>query len=60
MEQIELVAGVLNVMASQVTDPDAPIDTELVKKHVAQINPDLVSDERAKRVRKAREGKDQG
>ena len=60
MEQIEVVAGVLNVMASRVTDPDAPIDTELVKKHVAQINPDLVSDERTKRVRKAREGKDQG
>ncbi|HGL6718391.1 helix-turn-helix domain-containing protein [Burkholderia contaminans] len=57
MEQIEVVAGVLNLMGARVTDPDAALDVEHVKKHMAQINPELVSEERAERVRKERAAK---
>ncbi|RDV00118.1 helix-turn-helix domain-containing protein [Trinickia dinghuensis] len=57
LEAMDLMAGILNAAVALKTDPDATIDVEHVRKHVAQVNPDLVSDERAEKVRKAREEK---
>jgi transcriptional regulator with XRE-family HTH domain len=57
MEQMEIMAGIMNIAAARVDNPSEEVSDEAVKKRMAEINPELVSDERAERVRKEREAK---
>jgi transcriptional regulator with XRE-family HTH domain len=55
LEGVDMLMGVMNFAAARVTNPDEEISEETARKRIAEIAPDLVSDERAERVRKQRE-----
>lgn len=55
LEAVDVLMGVMNFAAVRVTNPDEEISEETARKRIAEINPDVVSDERAERVRKQRE-----
>lgn len=54
LEGMDLLAGIMNVAAAHVENPDEEISPAMVEKRLAEISPDLVSPERAEKVRKER------
>lgn len=57
LEQVEIFAGMMNVAAAHVENPDEEISQAMVEKRIREVSPELVSPERAERVRKEREAK---
>lgn len=60
LERTDMIAGIMNFAAARVTNPEEEISEATATKRIAEIAPELVSDERAEKVQREREAKRHG